>query len=667
MPVNPTYPGVYVEELPSAVRPVVGVSTSITAFVGRFLRGPSNVAVTVRNWGDFERDFGGLWRQASASYQVQQFFLNGGSQAEIVRVGTAGLAPAVPFVTAELQLRNAVPPDPNSVVVRARAGRRVRGRTVLDPGSWGNLLRLEVDYNVEDPAATEFFNLTVLELAATGGRLTVRNSEKFHNLTLRPGHRRNAPEVVNAASKLVQLDVDLTPVPDPFPADYRPAPTGTLSDPLPVAVPADGALVQVNLNGVAVGAPVPVAHLGLAPADMVAYRPLLEQAIRLADPNDPRIAGLRVELFPMGAAQRYRVLAGRGGDNFDPEDRVTLTNVVGTALGLDGPANVQMYSVGTGATGAQTGAVAGDDGIAVDEAALSGLQGAKTGLYALEDADLFNLMSVPEAVELGTNDMTTLYNKALAFCRDQRAFLLVDLPETVVTVDGVLAWATTIEGAGLRSDHAATFFPRLRIPDPLQDGLLRSRPASGTMAGLFARIDGDRGVWKAPAGTEARLRNVPELDCNLTDGENGTLNPLAINALRTFPFIGNVSWGARTLEGADILASQWKYIPVRRLALYLEESLYRGLQWAVFEPNDEPLWSQIRLNVGTFLHDLFRKGAFQGSTPGDAYSVQCDAETTPQSDIDKGIVNVIVGFAPLKPAEFVILKIRQLAGQQQPA
>jgi hypothetical protein len=140
--------------------------------------------------------------------------------------------------------------------------------------------------------------------------------------------------------------------------------------------------------------------------------------------------------------------------------------------------------------------------------------------------------------------------------------------------------------------------------------------------------------------------------------------PLGLNCLRNFPVVGNVSWGARTLDGADVLASQWKYIPVRRLALYIEESLYRGLQWAVFEPNDEPLWSQIRLNVGTFMHDLFRKGAFQGSSPRQAYLVQCDAETTPQSDIDKGIVNVVVGFAPLKPAEFVILRIRQLAGQQ---
>ena len=147
----------------------------------------------------------------------------------------------------------------------------------------------------------------------------------------------------------------------------------------------------------------------------------------------------------------------------------------------------------------------------------------------------------------------------------------------------------------------------------------------------------------------------------MTDGENGKINPLGINALRTFPVAGNVVWGARTLEGADALASEWKYVPVRRLALYIEESLYRGTQWVVFEPNDEPLWSQIRLNLGAFMQDLFRQGAFQGISPREAYFVKCDKETTTQSDIDRGIVNILVGFAPLKPAEFVVLKIQQIA------
>jgi phage tail sheath protein FI len=170
-------------------------------------------------------------------------------------------------------------------------------------------------------------------------------------------------------------------------------------------------------------------------------------------------------------------------------------------------------------------------------------------------------------------------------------------------------------------------------------------------------------VWKAPAGFDATLVGVPQLAVPLTDAENGELNPHGINCLRALPATGRVVWGARTLRGSDQLADEYKYVPVRRTALFIEESLYRGLKWAVFEPNDEPLWAQIRLNVGAFMHNLFRQGAFQGSSPRDAYFVRCDKDTTTQNDINLGIVNVVVGFAPLKPAEFVVLKLQQIAGQ----
>jgi phage tail sheath protein FI len=219
------------------------------------------------------------------------------------------------------------------------------------------------------------------------------------------------------------------------------------------------------------------------------------------------------------------------------------------------------------------------------------------------------------------------------------------------------------DNASLRHKNASLYFPRPETPDALNGFRLRSIASSGTLAGLYARTDSARGIWKAPAGIEATLRGVQRLEYKLNDPENGVLNPLAINCLRTFPVYGNVSWGARTLVGADQLASEWKYIPVRRLALYIEESLYRGTQWVVFEPNDEPLWAQIRLNIGAFMQNLFRQGAFQGSTPREAYFVKCDRETTTQNDIDRGIVNIVVGFAPLKPAEFVIIKLQQIAGQ----
>jgi phage tail sheath protein FI len=181
--------------------------------------------------------------------------------------------------------------------------------------------------------------------------------------------------------------------------------------------------------------------------------------------------------------------------------------------------------------------------------------------------------------------------------------------------------------------------------------------------GAYARTDAARGVWKAPAGTDVSLTGVSSIGVNLTDGENGILNPKAVNCIRNFPVYGSVIWGARTLQGNDERGSEWKYVPVRRMALFIEESLYRGTKWVVFEPNDEPLWAQIRLNIGAFMQNLFRQSAFQGKTPQEAYFVKCDRETTTQDDINRGVVNIIVGFAPLKPAEFVVIKIQQIAGQ----
>ena len=185
----------------------------------------------------------------------------------------------------------------------------------------------------------------------------------------------------------------------------------------------------------------------------------------------------------------------------------------------------------------------------------------------------------------------------------------------------------------------------------------------GAVAGLYARTDATRGVWKGPAGVAAELRGITGLAVVLNDTQGHPLNSQAINCLRSFPAYGHVVWGARTLAGADALASEWKYVPVRRLALFIEESVVSGTQWAVFEPNAEPLWAQLRLSVGAFMHSLFRQGAFQGRTPLHAYFVKCDATTTTPNDINQGVVNLLVGFAPLKPAEFVILRIQQLAGQ----
>jgi Bacteriophage tail sheath protein len=244
--------------------------------------------------------------------------------------------------------------------------------------------------------------------------------------------------------------------------------------------------------------------------------------------------------------------------------------------------------------------------------------------------------------------------------------LVVDPKNSWSNVSVVTNASTGVSSMGLNGDMArngAIYFPRIKQADSQLGGQIETFVPCGAVAGVMARTDSQHGVWKAPAGIDASLAGVAGLQVEMTDAENGLLNPLGVNCLRTFPAYGRVVWGARTLRGADAAADEYKYVPVRRLALFIEESLYRGTQWVVFEPNDESMWAQVRLNVGAFMNNLFRQGAFQGATPRDAYFVKCDKETTTQNDINLGIVNIIVGFAPLKPAEFVIIKLQQMAGQ----
>lgn len=316
-----------------------------------------------------------------------------------------------------------------------------------------------------------------------------------------------------------------------------------------------------------------------------------------------------------------------------------------------------------------TNMIGGENSADLDDKTYLGSEENKSGIYALEKADMFNLLCIPPDKRDG-DIPSNVYSAAMSLCARRRAMLIVDPPA---------AWSKTKEIAasvakkglsdlnlsGPDARNAAIYFPRVIESDPLQEGQMESFAPCGIVAGVIARTDRTRGVWKAPAGLEASLNGISALEVNLTNEENGLLNPLGINCLRSFPVAGRVIWGARTLRGADQLSDEYKYIPVRRLVLHIEESLYRGTQWVVFEPNDEPLWAQIRLNVGSFMHTLFRQGAFQGKSPNEAYFVKCDKETTTQDDINKGIVNIVIGFAPLKPAEFVVIKIQQIAGQIQ--
>ena len=326
-----------------------------------------------------------------------------------------------------------------------------------------------------------------------------------------------------------------------------------------------------------------------------------------------------------------------GRDAFDPTNApATFTGVAGDALASDG------------------------ESLSLDDFIGSGNEDAGLGLYSLDRVDLFNLLCIPPYLENGNVD-PSLLAAATDYCQKQRAMLIIDPPSDWSDAKKAIAGLAT--DIGINSSNAVLYFPRLRQPNPLRDNQPEDFAPCGAVAGVIARIDATRSMWKAPAGQEAGLAGESLPSLSMTNQESDKLNRLAINCLRQFPASGCLVWGAHTRAGEDGLASEWKYIPVRRTALFLEESLYRGLQWVVFEPNDEPLWVQIRRSVNAFMQDVFRQGAFQGTTPREAYFVKCDHQTTTQNDIDGGFVNILVGFAPLKPAEFVIIKLQQMAGR----
>ncbi|GAA1751738.1 phage tail sheath family protein [Agromyces humatus] len=297
--------------------------------------------------------------------------------------------------------------------------------------------------------------------------------------------------------------------------------------------------------------------------------------------------------------------------------------------------------------------------VAVEDA---GSASVRAGLAALDAVDLVNLVVLP-AESAGSEDAREIVAEAAAFCERRRAMLLVDPPPGWTDVPAIeAALAGGLEAAvGTTSPNAALYLPRLHRSDPAQAAAGLFSPA-GAVAGVIARTDAAEGAWDAPAGLDAEILGADGLEFDLDRDDAHALNSAGVSTLRMFPGRRRpIVWGARTLAGADVAASEWKYVPVRRTALLLEESIERGLQWTRSEPNDEPLWQSVRELVGTFLHELFRKGAFQGRTDRDAYFVTCDRDTMTQHERATGDLVVRVGFAPMKPAEFVVLTIRATA------
>jgi uncharacterized protein len=533
----PTFPGVFIVEVASGVRTIAGVPTAVAAFVGRTPFGRVNDPVIISNFGEFERNFGGLTVDSSVGYAVRDFFLNGGGQAVVVRlyrtptIGQSGIA----TITFD---------DGTSTLALAASS----------PGTWAD------DLVVIPGIDTLATRTEVAE--ALGLEPTTANANSIFNLEIRLGDD-------------VEIIRNLTLIESPRRYDK--------------ALAAESRFVRAF-------AP-PAAGDAVDATFLVAGTPPV--------PLVPTIAG---------------ALASA----------------------------------------------------ALERADYQGNEATKVGIPALEKTDIFNMLCIPpdDRAPSGWGFTEPLvYSDALAYCQKRRAMLVIDpppanpsVPAGAEVLDFLTNATTGLNLSGVQTRNAVVYFPRVLEADPLRGGAVEAFVPCGIVAGVMARTDGQRGVWKAPAGIDAGMGGIRGMERNLSDADNGQINPLGVNALRTFPIIGSVVWGARTLRGADVLADEYKYLPVRRLALFIEESLFRGTKFAVFEPNDEPLWSQIRLNVGAFLNNLFRQGAFQGQTAREAYFVKCDEETTTQNDINLGVVNVLVGFAPLKPAEFVVIKLQQIAG-----
>lgn len=645
MAANLTYPGVYIDEVPSAVRTIIGVPTAVAAFVGPALRGPVDKARHITSWADFDRIYDGLSATSLMSYAVFHYYQNGGSEAEIVRVA------AKEDAAATISLGN-------GVVLEAK----ISGRK-------GNEWRARVDLDNTDPT---LYTLTIHPAQP-------RPDEAIPGIKV--GARSPAADSLEKKLENAQLvkltsGMDKDPPPSPAPAagagpfDDPSLPHGTggrsRAAPSTVKLPAGK---DASNNDVFVT--LAAANPGVWGRQL---RVRVDYETRPAGVNETgKLYNLTVRDVGTGAEETFRNIVA---DLASPQSldrvlkrselltttQVTKTDVRPTASptvppGRDPFANPEK----TADPLTYVQAEGGDDGDTISESELKGTDGAqRTGIYLLRDTDIFTILCIPP-LNRDSAFVEDLMTVAAKFCLDRRAMLLIDPPPPAQWKDSDAA-ATgfdQLQPKGDEAKNAAVYFPWVRLPD--RDGQLLDWPPCGVIAGVWARNDGQRNVAKAPAGTEASLSGVVELAVKLTDLENGRLNPLGMNCLRTFPVIGSVVWGARTLQGADRLASQWKYIPVRRTALFIEESLYRGTQWVVFEPNDEPLWAAIRLNVGAFMNSLFRQGMFQGRTPQEAYLVKCDKENNPQNDIDRGIVNILVGFAPLKPAEFVLIHIQQLS------
>lgn len=614
MPVNPTYPGIYIEELPSSTHAITAAPTSITVFIGYthpFKTKPANFgkAVELFSFNDYEREFGGLYSsgviESHVAYSVNQFFLNRGSDAFVV-----GIQPKYYDV-----LNGVVGTSHDVTPATLQVGSVVF--TALEPVD-----SIPMTVTINNPSSGAW-DITI----SYGSR-----SETYRKVNLKRGDanfietRINGPyfdkNLLNGLSQLVTISPNYSA---PFTANS-----------LPIA--SQGATVAIG---------------------SVAFT-----AISTTGSDYP----ITITVSPQPGDTANLVIAPTGGPinvdgvNMQEGDKDFIeTRVAAVAASLITVApTYTLRGINQAALGFPTNSQPDPSWTAFNPLDFAGVFQQDS---ALDKVPIFNLLLLPGVAD------NSIWSEAAAFCERKMAFMILDPPvqDSADGEGGLPLIADDVQGATIpKSANGALYFPYLISTDPFTSSVIEL-PPSGSVAGIFAQTDIVPGVWKAPAGLATIIKNTNGVveRGRMTDLRHGTLNPLGVNCLRDFPGIGTVVFGARTLVTDNPALEQWRYVPVRRMALFLEQTLYRNLGWVVFEPNDDPLWVAIRTTIEAFMLTLFHQGAFQGSTPSQAFQVKCDSTTTTQQDIDNGIVNIIVAFAPLKPAEFVIIKIAQLAGQTQ--
>jgi phage tail sheath protein FI len=645
LPVQTTYPGVYIQEAPSGVHTIVGVSTSVTAFVGAAGQGPIDEPTRIFSFADYQRTFGPPLDEARPlGHVVSQFFANGGSQAIVVRAA-AGDAQAATLTLPDDGATPALVLTANGKGAWADRTGGIGMEVVIARDNVANpddLFRMTVTYWTVDPRTNQ----------------PVKGAEETYlNLSMSPSHPRYVLDAL-ATSQLV-----VPSLPGALAAGPKGTSTAVAAIPANVTIGPTNNTLQVSVDfGPSVT--VELFPTATAPTSRTRAAVLNEMNAALANAH---LTGVSAS-YPSAGVMRLASTSNTAGLNSSVVVTPGASNDISKLLGLglawggtevsgSAPRRPAVVAAGT-PQGAFAGGTDGSP-VGVDDIVSTD---ASRGMFALNQLEFprFNILCLPGVV--ATDEVEI--GEALSYCADQRAFLIVDSPTA--------AYAALPPSLGLAAygAHGALYYPRLQTTEPVPGGTKTLNvPASGAVAGVMARTDAARGVWKAPAGLQAGIVGItgvvsPAGQPPVDDDLSGLLNPAGVNVIRTFPAAGTVIWGARTLNGDDSLSSEFKYIPVRRLTDYIASSLYLGTQFAVFEPNDPILWGQLRLAVGTFMRGLFRQGAFQQSEArkeSDSFFVICDSTVNPQSEIDLGRVNVVVGFAPLKPAEFVVITITQIS------